>query len=183
MEISNMLLENLQGKALEEIAQAVGIDAKKTKTLASIWLPLLLSQLEKNASTHSGAESINEALNKHLWKSRIDIADGVKILAHLFSNTDEVVQQVSAQSSKSKEETLWVLSALSSVIMETLWDQKKAAGWFETTELMKLLSGTGKDVDILWMVMEEPHDSKVHKEDTGISSGMSFLKKLLTKKK
>jgi len=36
MEISNMLLENLQGKALEEIAQAVGIDAKKTKTLASI---------------------------------------------------------------------------------------------------------------------------------------------------
>jgi len=33
------------------------------------------------------------------------------------------------------------------------------------------------------MVMEEPHDSKVDKEDTGISSGMSFLKKLLTKKK
>jgi len=66
MEISNMLLENLQGKALEEIAQAVGIDAKKTKTLAGSGRPLWRSQLEKDASTHSGAESINESLNKHL---------------------------------------------------------------------------------------------------------------------
>jgi hypothetical protein len=34
------------------------------------------------------------------------------------------------------------MGALSSVIMETLGDQKKAAGGFDTGDLVKLLAGT-----------------------------------------
>jgi len=39
--------------------------------------------------------------------------------------------------------------------METLGDQKKAAGGFDTADLIKILSGTGKDIDILGMVMDQ----------------------------
>jgi hypothetical protein len=183
MQISNMLLENLKGKALQEIASAIWIDEQTTKALASIGLPLLLVQLEQNASTHAGADKINDALNKHLWDSKIDISDGAKILSYIFSNSWDTISLISKQTGKSKDDTLGVMSALSSILMETLWDQKKAAGWFETSEIMKLLSWTGKDVDILGMVMDEPRDDASLQEETQISTGMKFLKNLLTKKK
>jgi hypothetical protein len=41
------------------------------------------------------------------------------------------------------------MGALSSVIMGTLGDQKKAASGFGAQDLMKMLSGTGKDANIM----------------------------------
>ena len=57
------------------------------------------------------------------------------------------------------------MSALSSVIMETLGDQKKAAGGFSTGDLMRLLSGTGKDSNILEMVMDQDGDGDFDTQD------------------
>jgi len=79
-----MILENLKGAALEQITQKIGGDNKTTKSIAAKALPMLLGQLEKNTATEDGANSLNDALNSHLGESKIDLADGAKILGHLF---------------------------------------------------------------------------------------------------
>lgn len=181
MELSNMLLENLKGQALEQIASYVGGDTKSTKSIASKALPMILGQLEKNASSEDGANAINEALNSHLGESKIDLEDGSKILGHIFGNKDEAINTVAGATKTDVEQSSGVMSALSSVIMETLGDQKKAAGGFSAGDIIKLLSGTGKDNDILGMVMDQDGDGDFDAND-GVSLGMGFIKKLFGKK-
>ena len=182
MELSNMILENLKGAALEQITQKIGGDNKTTKSIAAKALPMLLGQLEKNTATEDGANSLNDALNSHLGESKIDLADGAKILGHLFWNKDEAIETVAKASGQDAEKAGGVMSALSSVIMETLWDQKKASGWFDTGDIMKLLAGTGKDANILGMVMDQDGDGDFDKQDA-MKFGMGWLKnKFLGKK-
>lgn len=61
-----MLLENLKGAALEQIANKAGSDSKTTKSIASQALPLILAKLEQNTRSQEGAEQLNDALNAHL---------------------------------------------------------------------------------------------------------------------
>ena len=181
MELSNMLLENLKGEALEQIASYVGGDTKATKSIASTALPMILGQLEKNASSEDGAGKINEALNSHLGESKIDLDDGKKILGHIFGGSDKAISAVAKASGQDAEKTGGVMSALSSVIMETLGDQKAAAGGFSTGDLMKLLAGTGKDTDILGMVMDQDGDGDFDSNDA-MKFGMGWIRKKLLKK-
>jgi len=170
-----MILSNLKGKALEQIASKVGGDSAMTKAVAAKALPMLLGQLEKNSSDEAGAEELNKALDSHTGESKIDLADGSKILGHLFGNSDEAVKEVAKSTGQSQEDTNGVMSALSSVIMETLGDQKKAAGGFGAQDLMKMLSGTGKDSNILGMVMDQDGDGDFDKNDA-MKFGFGMLK-------
>ena len=183
MELSNILLENLKGKALEQISKKVGGDKKSTKSIAAQALPLILAQLEKNSQDTKEAKKINEALNSHVWKSKIDIDDGMKILSHIFGkNTDNVIGKIAQASWQNKKQSAGVMSALSSVIMETLGDQKKAAGGFDTADLVKLLSGTGKDANILGMVMDQDGDWDFDKNDA-MKFGLGWIQKNFFSKK
>ena len=183
MDISNMILSNLKWKALEQITAQVGWDNAATKAIAAKALPMILGQLSKNAESKQWAESINTALNSHLWESKIDVNDGKKILWHIFGWSDNAVAQIAEQSGQSKEQASGVMGALSSVIMETLGDQKKAAGWFWAGDVMKMLSGVGaNDSNILGMVMDQDGDGDFDKQDA-MKFGMGWIKnKFLGKK-
>lgn len=175
MDISNMILANLKGKALEQIAAQVGWDNAATKAIAAKALPMILGQLSKNTESEKWAEDLNNALNSHLGESKIDIADGKNILGHIFGGSDKAIAEVAKASGQSKEETSGVMGALSSVIMETLGDQKKAASGFGTGDLMKMLSWVGKDSDILGMVMDQDGDGDFDKNDA-MKFGMGWIK-------
>ena len=74
------------------------------------------------------------------------------------------------------------MGALSSVIMETLGDQKAASSGFSASSLTKLLSGTGADSNILGMVMDQDGDGDFDKNDA-MKFGMDWVKnKFLGKK-
>jgi hypothetical protein len=176
MELSNMLLNQLKWKALEEITKKVGGDNAATKAIAAKALPMILGQLSKNTESEKWAEDLNNALNSHLWESKIDIDDGKNILGHIFGWSDNAVAEVAKASGQSAEQASWVMGALSSVIMETLGDQKKAASGFGTKDLMKMLSWTGKDNAILGMVMDQDGDGDFDKQDA-IKFGMGWIKK------
>ncbi len=182
MELSNMLLEWLKGKALEQISQYVGGDTKSTKSIASKALPMILKQLEQNSQDPKKVEDLNNALNSHLWESKIDIDDGAKILWHLFAWSNRAIASVAKASGQDTEKTKWVMSALSSVIMETLGDQKKAAGGFNPGDLTKILAWIGKDTDILAMVMDQDGDGDFDKQDV-MKFGISWIKKRFLGKK
>jgi hypothetical protein len=49
MDISNMILANLKGKALQQISSKVGGDSVGTKAIAAKALPMILAQLSKNS--------------------------------------------------------------------------------------------------------------------------------------
>ena len=182
MDISNMILENLKWKALEQISSKVWWDTASTKAIASKALPMILWQFSKNVQSESWAEALNNALNSHLWESKIDIEDGKKILWHIFWNKESAINEVAQATWQTQEDASWVMWALSSVIMETLWDQKKAAGWFGTQEITKLLSWTWKDTDILGMVMDQDGDWDFDSKDA-MSFGLWWFKdKFLWKK-
>lgn len=177
-----MILANLKGKALQQITSKVGWDSAGTKAIAAKALPMILGQLSKNASDETGAENINNALNSHLGKSKVDIEDGKKILGHIFGSSESAIKEVAKASGQNEEQASGVMGALSSIIMETLWDQKKAASGFGTGDLMKLLSGVGWDSDILGMVMDQDGDGDFDKNDA-MKFGMGWIKnKFLGKK-
>jgi len=177
-----MILSNLKGKALEQITSQVGWDSAATKAIAAKALPMILGQLSKNAETEQWAENINTALNSHLWESKIDIADGKNILGHIFGGKQDVVTEVAKASGQSEEQASGVMWALSSVVMETLGDQKKAAGWFWANDVMKMLSWTGNDANIMWMVMDQDGDGDFDKQDA-MKFGMGWIKNMFLGKK
>lgn len=175
MDLSNMLMQQLKGKALEQIASQVWGDSAMTKTIAAKALPMILGQLSKNTETPEGAESLNNALNGHLGESKVDVNDGMKILGHMFGNKDTAVWEVAKTSGATAAQTEWVMWALSSVVMESLWDQKKAAGWFGANDLMKMLSGTGKDGN-MFALLDQDWDGDFDKSDA-MKFGFWMLKK------
>lgn len=177
-----MILANLKGKALEQITSKVGWDSAGTKAIAAKALPMILGQLSKNAQDEKGAEDINNALNSHLGESKVDIEDWKNILGHIFGSSESAVKAVAQETGQSEEQASGVMGALSSIIMETLGDQKKAASGFWTQDVMKLLSGVGWDSDILWMVMDQDGDGDFDKNDA-MKFGMGWIKnKFLGKK-
>lgn len=181
MDFSNILMQQLKGKALEQIAWQVGWDSAMTKSIASKALPMILEQMSKNTETPGWAEDLNDALNKHLGESKIDVQDGMNILWHVFGDKQEAISQVANMSGASKDQTAWVMWALSSMVMEQLGDQKKAAGWFGTNDLVKMLSGTGKDANI-FALLDQDGDGDFDKQDA-MKFGFSwFMKKVLGKK-
>jgi len=174
-----MILANLKWKALEQITAQVWWDNATTKAIASKALPMILGQLSKNTESEKGAENLNNALNDHLWESKIDVEDGKNILSHIFSSSQDAIASVAKSSGQDEEQTSGVMWALSSVIMETLWDQKKAAGGFGAQDIMKMLSWVGwKDANILWMVMDQDWDGDFDSKDA-VWFGMKWIKNKL----
>jgi len=181
MDFSNILMQQLKGKALEQIAGQVWGDSAATKMIAAKALPMILGQLSKNTETPEGAESLNNALNDHLWESKIDTNDGMNILGHMFGNKDEAIAEVAKATGQSQEKAGGVMWALSSVVMEQLWDQKKAAGGFGTGDLMKMLSGTWKDAN-MFALLDQDWDGDFDKSDA-MKFWMGWIKnKFLGKK-
>lgn len=62
--IIDLLGPALQGPALQQLSRAIGADERQTQTAAQAALPLLLGQMQRNASTPQGAQSLDHALQR-----------------------------------------------------------------------------------------------------------------------
>jgi hypothetical protein len=77
-DLLDLLGPALQGPALQQISSAIGADAGQTQTAAQAALPLLLGQLQRNASTPDGAASLHNALERdHAGGSLLDGLGGL----------------------------------------------------------------------------------------------------------
>src|SRR5690606_6768883 len=63
-DLSSLLGPVLQGPALQQISRAIGADEQKTRAAAAAALPLLLGQMQRNARTPQGAQSLDHALER-----------------------------------------------------------------------------------------------------------------------
>lgn len=88
---------------IDDIAKKLGIDPSVAKAAVAVAVPAIVGGLSANAQDASGAKSLEAALGSHAGKStdlsKIDTADGAKIVSHVFgTKKDEVVDAVAKKS-------------------------------------------------------------------------------------
>jgi hypothetical protein len=139
MDILKMITSQLEDpRVLEQLSQKTGAKPDQTKKLAQSAVPMLLSSLQKNASTPEGARSLDKALEDHKndnvsdisgFLKNVDINDGAKILQHIFSGKNEEVQQNLASSAGlEKNQASNLLTQLAPLVLGALGNQKKEQG-------------------------------------------------------
>ena len=129
MSLLETLLRSMTStSSLDTMSRRTGGNNDQMAALITAALPILLRALTANASTQSGAESLNEALGQHRETGSIaeqfemaDTADGAKILQHILGgNSSTVMSGLSRQSGLSNDQVGSALSALAPVLLSSL---------------------------------------------------------------
>lgn len=148
---------------IDEMAGSLGVSGEHVVSMLGTALPAILGGLASNASTPKGAESLRAAVStKHDGSildaaggllGNIDLADGAKILGHVFGGKQEVVT-----------ETLAVKSDASPGLMDNLMSMvaPMVMGW-----IGKQVLGGKLDADALGGLLGKQKKEAV-KKDSGL---------------
>ena len=140
------LLGQQQGsEAVDQISSQVGAEPAAVNTAIQAALPMILGQLQNNAQSPQGAESLNNALEQdHAGGGILDnlgglgslvldqstptprSADAGGILGHIFGNSQgQVAQEVSERSGLNMGQVAQILMMLAPIVMSYLGQQKQ----------------------------------------------------------
>src|SRR5690606_38720206 len=148
-DLSSLLGPVLQGPALQQISRAIGADEQQTRTAATAALPLLLGQMQRNASTPQGAQSLDQALERDHDGGLLDgllggggglggllggllggasggpapsrAADGAGILGHVFGQRQEpAAEGVARAAGLDRGQALKLMAMLAPLVMAWL---------------------------------------------------------------
>lgn len=129
MSLLETLLQSMTStSSLNTMSRRTGGNNDQMATLITAALPILLKALTSNASTQSGAASLQEALSQHQETGSVaeqfaaaDTADGAKILQHILGgNSSSVMNGLSRQSGLSNDQVGSALSTLAPVLLSSL---------------------------------------------------------------
>lgn len=150
MNISEYLSKLLEKKSfLEEITQTIWWTQAINKKIILFSLPLIFAQLSKVSENIFEIDALYTEVQNHSWTSNIDVKDGKRLLHFLFSNDKSIIAEVSLQTRSSIFESENCISALCSIIFESLWDFSQKDSDFSRENLQKLLIGSQKDINTL----------------------------------
>jgi hypothetical protein len=139
------LFENLtgllQGDTVKNMAKQFGVDENTVQKVVAMGLPMILGGLNKNASNEQGAQSLDNALQKHdggllgnltsmlTSNSSSLLQDGMGILKHVLGNTQQPAQnQISKSVGLDAGVVGNILALAAPVVMSFLGQQKKEQG-------------------------------------------------------
>lgn len=135
MNLSDLVSGPLGQQLVGGLSRQLGVNDSRVSSAISMALPFLLSQMNKNARTQQGAESLNQALNQHSGNALNNIesilnspnmADGLGILGHVFGNKqNQVARNIGSQSGLSAGNVMQILATLAPVVMSFLGSQKQ----------------------------------------------------------
>ena len=140
----------LSGNGISTIAKTVGAEESNVKSAVGAALPALISGMQKNVSTESGASSLAKALSDHSGDStknvasflkNVDLSDGAKIVSHILggsktSTTNAIAKQSGLTSSKVSQ----ILSMIAPLLL-SLIGKKNTGGDSSSAGLGSLLGG------------------------------------------
>jgi hypothetical protein len=139
------LFENLtgllQGDTVKNMAKQFGVDEDAVQKVMAMGLPMILGGLNKNASNEQGAQSLDNALQKHdgsllgnitsmlTSNSSNLLQDGMGILKHVLGNTQQPAQnQISKSVGLDAGVVGNILALAAPLVMGFLGQQKKDQG-------------------------------------------------------
>lgn len=126
--LETLLTSMTSSSSLDSMSRRTGGSNDQMAALITAALPILLKALTSNASTQSGAASLQEALSQHQETGSVaeqfaaaDTADGAKILQHILGgNSSSVMSGLSRQSGLSNDQVGSALSTLAPVLLSSL---------------------------------------------------------------
>lgn len=137
-------------ETLNKLGQSVGASPSQVKDLTSLGIPALLQAMDRNASTPEGASSLAGALEQHQddniddldgFLSKVDKDDGAKMLQHIFSGSNDRVQNNLAKKTGMKtDQVSGLMTQLAPMLMGALGKQKKQEN-VDASGISGLLSG------------------------------------------
>lgn len=130
----NSIMSLLSGDGTATISKRAKVKENDVSNVLSAAVPILLTGMQRNAGTASGAASLSGALADHAsadvsdpaaFLKTADIKDGKKILGHVLgSDQNAIVQRVSAESGVTKGKTTSILTMLAPLLLSLLGGQQ-----------------------------------------------------------
>ncbi len=136
MSVFEMLLSQVQPSQLDQIGKAVGVNQDQVADVLKGALPGMLAGLSKNAGSTEGAEALWGALERDHNGSVLDdvsgflggaggMADGAKILGHIFGGKQGGVERsVSQASGVDASQVSQIMAMVAPLIMGALGKAK-----------------------------------------------------------
>jgi hypothetical protein len=155
--ILDLIKRNLGQQEMEQVSHQVGSNQEATQRAIAAAIPMLLSALQKNAKSRSGAESLAHALERdhdggilgHLGDALGQSGNqsmGEKILGHVLgSRQDNVSSQLGKATGLGAADVSKILAKLAPVVMGAVGKAKKDNN-LGVSELQDLLRNERKTI-------------------------------------
>ena len=172
MDILNLLMGQVSNQdTLTQLGKSVGANQTQVNSLVQNALPTLLSALNKNASSSSGAQSLMSALCQHEdddvsdisnFLSSVDTKDGSKILSHILgSKTSNVQNKLAQTSGLDASQVTGLLSQLAPLLLSTLGTQKKQNNSFDIGSLLGSSSQSNNIMGLASQFLDSDNDGDI----------------------
>jgi hypothetical protein len=134
MSLLDTLKSHLEGDTLKNLAAKVGVDPEQAKAAIASALPAILGGLAKNSEKPEGADRLDKALDKHqegplakLTAAGPDLlAEGKKIMGHIFGNKqDQANGAVAKSSGLDLSKVTDLLAGIAPMVLGVLGQKKK----------------------------------------------------------
>jgi len=158
-QFNDILSQLSDRKVLKNLGKSVQAKPDQVKKLVDLGIPTLVSALQKNASTPSGAKSLAKALDQHQndpvedlfgFLGQVDTQDGSKIIGHILgAKTQTVEKKLGVQTGLDMNQVASLLSMLAPLLLSSLGKQKSNQGVNASGLgglLGGLLGGSGQDL-------------------------------------
>ena len=194
--ILDLLISQLDDNAIQQIAGQLGVESASAQQAIVAAAPLLLGALDKNAQSSSGAQSLNNALDKdHNGAIFNDLLgalanpntanDGAAILGHVLGgNLGQVEQGVSQISGLDQNSTSQLLNMLAPVVLGAVGKEKQEMG-ADPAGLTQMLNSEVAAAEAQMpgfaSLLDMDGDGQI--EDDVISMGMQMIGKFLNRGK
>ena len=140
--ILDLLADSIGGDNIGQLAGAIGADPRRTQTAVAAALPAILTALNRQTNTVSGARGLATALDRDHDGSLLDQlggflggqvrgkqADGGGILGHILGGQRQQVEQGVAQASGlDMQQVARLLPILAPIVMAALGKRKRQRG-------------------------------------------------------
>lgn len=130
----NSIMSMLSGDGTAAISKRAKVKESDVSNVLSAAVPILLTGMQRNASTEAGADSLRGALADHAaadlsdpaaFLKSADLKDGKKILGHVLGGDQKsIVSRVSDASGVTKGKTTSILSMIAPLLLSVLGGQQ-----------------------------------------------------------
>ncbi|MEP6834599.1 MAG: DUF937 domain-containing protein [Gemmatimonas sp.] len=185
MSLLEQLTQSLGPNALQQISQKLGTDAGSTNNAIAAALPVLLGALASNASTATGANALNSALDQHDGSVLDDVEGmlgqghggmGDKILSHVLGNKQPAVANgIGTSTGLDASKVTSLLAMLAPVVMGALGKARNTNG-LDAGGLASMLgqernhiTSSGSGLGGLMGMLDQNHDGSVADDVMGMA--------------